>query len=82
MWLALLSPALAATVLDYSEGFSGTDDSSFSGTDGWVAGTTADPWSTSSSGGVWATKDETGGTWGSGGPADNHLVQTDRKSVV
>ncbi|MDP2307764.1 MAG: MopE-related protein [Pseudomonadota bacterium] len=60
----------------YSNDFNAYSVSSFSGTGGWVSGFATDTWSTVSGGSVYARTDDGGGTWGSGGALDNHLVYT------
>ncbi|MDP2306557.1 MAG: putative metal-binding motif-containing protein [Pseudomonadota bacterium] len=68
--------ALAADIVDYSNNFDAYTTASFSGTGGWVSLYALDPWSTASSGAVFAKTDDSGGTWGSAGALDNHLVYT------
>ena len=62
--LLVPSPVYAATVVDYSENFDGYTTSSFTGTGGWVSGTSYDAWSAASGDGVYATTDENGSGWG------------------
>jgi hypothetical protein len=68
--------AAAADITALNETFDAYSTSSFSGTTSWVSNYASDPWSAASYGGIWAKTDDSGGTWGSGGAADNHLVWT------
>lgn len=57
------------------------DNAEVSGTDGWASGYAEDPWRGFVSGGTawaYATTDETGGSWGAGGPTDNWLLNEGR----
>ncbi|MDP2317349.1 MAG: MopE-related protein [Pseudomonadota bacterium] len=72
----LVTPALAADIVDYSNTFNAYASNPFTGTDGWVSYYSSDPWSTLYGTTVYCTTDNSGGTWGSGGAADNHLVYT------
>ena len=74
--LLLGSTIASADVVVFSENFNSYNTSSFSGTDNWFSGYSYDDWSTLSSGTVYATTDDNGGSWGSGGARDNHLVYT------
>ena len=76
MTLLLLQLAAAADITALNENFDAYTTSSFSGTASWVSGYSSDAWSTYYYGGVYAKTDDTGGTWGSGGALDNHLVYT------
>ncbi len=68
--------ALAADITALDEDFDAYSSSSFSGTTAWVSSYSTDTWSAQYYGGVWAKTDDTGGTWGSGGAINNHLVYT------
>jgi hypothetical protein len=68
--------AAAADITALDDNFDAYTTSSFSGTTAWVSGYASDTWSTATYGGVYAKTDDNGGTWGSGGAADNHLVYT------
>jgi MYXO-CTERM domain-containing protein len=69
-------PAAAASIVAYSNDFDAYTTSSFSGTDGWVSSYASDTWSAYAYGTVYARTDDSGGTWGSGGAIDDHLVYT------
>jgi hypothetical protein len=74
--LLLLARTLAADITALDENFDAYTTTSFSGTTAWVSHYSSDPWSTYFFDGVYAKTDDDGGTWGSGGAADNHLVYT------
>jgi hypothetical protein len=74
--LLLLARTLAADITALDENFDAYTTASFSGTTAWVSHYSSDPWSTYFFDGVYAKTDDDGGTWGSGGAADNHLVYT------
>ncbi|MES2638326.1 MAG: putative metal-binding motif-containing protein [Myxococcota bacterium] len=76
MLVLLATGALAADIVDYSENFDAYSVNPFTGTAGWVSQYASDPWSTLIGGTVYCTTDDSGGTWGSGGAIDNHLVYT------
>ncbi len=67
--------ALGADITALTDPFS-SNDSTFSGSTAWVSSYASDTWSTATYGGVYATTDDDGGTWGSGGAINNHLVYT------
>ncbi len=72
----LLGLAAAADITALDDNFDAYSTTSFSGTTAWVSNYASDPWSTGTYGGIYAKTDDSGGTWGSGGAADNHLVYT------
>jgi hypothetical protein len=74
VWVVGLVSVARAQVV-YDDTFIG-EDATFSGSDDWFTQYATDPWSTDGTTGVAATTANEGGTWGSGGPADNALVQT------
>ncbi len=76
MLLLLSGLAAAADITALDDNFDAYSTSSFSGTTAWVSGYSSDAWSAATYGGVYAKTDDSGGTWGSGGAADNHLVYT------
>jgi MYXO-CTERM domain-containing protein len=72
--------ASSAQAVDYLPGWdydAFLDDTSMVGVDGWQAGYSADRWygwRGSTGAWVYSTSDDSGGSWGDGGPHDNWLV--------
>ncbi|MEZ4239882.1 MAG: MopE-related protein [Myxococcota bacterium] len=74
MWGVLFQAASAQTAPAWVPDLAALDGP-VDGIDGWSSHS-ADPWSAAVGDGVYATTDDAGGTWGSGGPVDNALVHT------
>jgi MYXO-CTERM domain-containing protein len=77
LWILGLGAAHANWITEFSEDWNGSNVGAYSGTDGWVSGFSADPWTTTGVGGVRSTTDDNNGPFGSNSGADNHLVKTD-----
>jgi hypothetical protein len=78
MFLAplLLAAAASAQTQVFQDDFDFDVTNDFSGTRGWVSQYPNDNWSAFFSFGVYAKTDDSGGTYGSAGAADNLLLQT------
>jgi len=73
----LASSAQAGWVPEFSENWDASNVANYSGTNSWISGYSADPWTTNGVSGVRSLTDDNSGPWGGNSGADNHLVKTD-----